>query len=75
MSTNSRRSVRDDSVAVEGPLPQDDFADEVLVTELEPATNGRKRALIFPPDAPSHRMATEWIGVDAGALVDLEDAR
>jgi hypothetical protein len=75
MSTNWPTAVGDGPVAARDPLPQDDFADEVLVAESEPTANGPPRALVYPKAAPAHRVADQWLAVDATALVDVEDVR
>ncbi|MFC7026769.1 hypothetical protein ACFQJ5_02860 [Halomicroarcula sp. GCM10025324] len=74
MSTNWHSPVGDEAAARD-PLPQDDFADEVLVAEVEPTANGPRRALVYPNDAPAHRVADQWLAVGVTALVDLDDAR
>jgi hypothetical protein len=75
MSTNWRSAAGDGPVAGGGPLPQDDFADEVLVAEAEPTANGPPRVLLYPKAAPAHRVADQWLAVDATALVDVEAVR
>ncbi|WP_254272668.1 DUF7511 domain-containing protein [Haloarcula marina] len=57
------------------PLPQDDFAETVLFAELEPSSNGGKRALLYPKDRPGHEVATQWLAVSADELVDLDTVR
>ena len=77
MSSNWHPDVADGDVdRLERPaLPQDDFADEDLVTELEPRAHGGQRALIYPADAPDHVAADRWLTAPAETLVDLDDQR
>jgi len=56
-------------------LPQDDFAESVLTTELEPTAGGGKRAILYPRDRDSDEVATRWLAVPETLLVELESVR
>ena len=57
------------------PLPQDEFSEALLTTELEPTADGGQRALLYPHDRPDVEMATHWLAAPEGLLVDLDDVR
>jgi len=57
------------------PLPQDDFSEAVLTTELEPAADGGQRAIMYPEDCGNGEQSTQWMTADEGLLVELTDVR
>ncbi|MFC6756580.1 MULTISPECIES: DUF7511 domain-containing protein [Haloarcula] len=57
------------------PLPQDEFSEALLTSELEPTADGGQRALLYPDDRPDVEKATHWLAVPEGLLVDLGDIR
>ena len=57
------------------PLPQDEFSEALLTTELEPTADGGQRALLYPDDRPDVEMSTHWLAVPGRLLVDLENVR
>jgi len=57
------------------PLPQDEFSEALLTSELEPTADGGQRALLYPDDRPDVEMATHWLAVPERLLVDLESVR
>jgi hypothetical protein len=61
-------------LADERPLPHEDFPDP-LVHERERCADGSDRCLCYPADAPSWEIRTQWLAIDAEAVVDPEDRR
>ncbi len=57
------------------PLPQDEFSEALLTSELEPTADGGQRALLYPDDRPDVDAATHWLAVREELLVDLDDIR
>ena len=71
MSSDSSPS----DVETQPPLPQGEFSEAVLTSELEPTADGGQRALLYPEDGPDVKMATHWLAVPERLLVDLDDVR
>ncbi|MFC3476620.1 DUF7511 domain-containing protein [Halobacterium litoreum] len=66
MSADSRRSSGD----------ADDPADQpALSATVVPYTDAPDRCTVSPADADDRRRLTEWLSVDADAVVPLSDAR
>ncbi len=63
------------NVETRPPLPQDEFSEALLTSELEPTADGGQRALLYPTDKPDVAMATHWLAVPEELLVDLDDIR
>jgi|GEM_PF-1744351 hypothetical protein len=57
------------------PLPQDEFSEALLTSELEPTADGGQRALLYPDDRPDVEMSTHWLAAPERLLVDLESVR
>jgi len=57
------------------PLPQDEFSEALLTSELEPTADGGQRALLYPDDRPDVEQATHWLAAPGRLLVDLDDIR
>jgi len=71
MSSESSES----EIETRPPLPQDEFSEAVLTSELEPTADGGQRALLYPDDRPDADVATHWLAVREELLVDLDDIR
>jgi len=71
MSSESSQS----EIETRPPLPQDEFSEALLTSELEPTADGGQRALLYPDDRPDIDMATHWLAVPERLLVDLDDVR
>ena len=76
MSSDWRPRGADERVSDEQlPLPQDDFADEALVAEMEPQADGSPRVILYPPGGSDQQIAQQWLAVSADVVVSLADVR
>ena len=71
MSSESRRN----ETETDPPIPQDDFSDRLLAAEIEPTSDGDKRALLYPEDQSGAELATRWMAAPKSALVDIDDVQ
>ncbi|PSP86040.1 hypothetical protein BRC96_00445 [Halobacteriales archaeon QS_6_64_34] len=62
-------------IETQPPLPQEEFSEPYLTSELEPTSDGGKRALLYPEDRPGAEIATHWLAAPEELLVDLADVR
>jgi hypothetical protein len=73
--TRPSDSGRRQSPTSDRDLPQDEFPDERLVHVVEGRADGTERCILYPADAPSHVVETQWLAVDGDLPIDAVDKR
>ena len=62
-------------IETQPPPPREVVSEPHLTSELEPTPDGGQRALLYPEERPGAEIATHWLAVPEGVLVDLADVR